>query len=244
MMNMTVYIYNVKSRCRSLAASAARFAYSAALAAALACTASSCSSEGYDTGDGAYSYLAADFALLHTNADRTVTEATLDDGTQLQLSNPFTADWAARADTVYRALLYYDKPVAPATAAKVRSVSQVPVMAVADAAKVTDMRTDPLGVESVWLSKNGSFLNLSLLLKAGTASGDSRQSIGIVCEERFVDTDGRRRVCLRVYHDQNGVPEYYTVQQFVSIAVETFDADVAELHVNTYGGEVVREVEL
>lgn len=244
MMNMTVYIYNVKSRCRSLAASAARFAYSAALAAALGGMAASCSNEGYDTGDGAYSYLAADFALLHTGADRAVTEATLDDGTQLQLSNPFTADWAAKPDTVYRALLYYDKPTVSAAAVKVRSVSQVPVVTVADAGRVADMHTDPLDVESVWLSKNGSYLNLSLLLKAGTSSGDSRQSLGLVCDSRSVDADGRRRVRLRVYHDQNGVPEYYTVQQFVSVAVETLDADVVELHANTYGGEVVREVEL
>ena len=244
MMNMTECIHNVKSRCRSLAASAARFAYLAAIAAALGGALASCSSEGYDTGDGAYSYLAADFALLHTGADRAVTAATLDDGTQVQLSNPFTAEWAARPDTAYRALLYYDKPSAPAAAVKVRGVSQVPVVTLTDAARVTDMHTDPLDIESVWLSKNGSFLNLSLLLKAGTASGDSRQTIGLVCEKRSIDADGRRRVCLRVYHDQNGVPEYYTVQQYASVATEALDADVAELRVNTYGGEVVREVEL
>ena len=49
---------------------------------------------------------------------------------------------------------------------------------------------------------------------------------------------------LKLYHDQGGVPEYYTVQRYASIDTKDLgDADVVSITVNTYGGEVTKTFE-
>ena len=225
----------------------------AAIAFSIALTA--CTSEAYDSGDGANSYLTADLVLLRTAPDKSVRSAQLDDGTELRLSNPFAKDWIERPDTVYRALLYYDQKTASADAVagtnqnsipvvRARSVSPVPVLRISAAADVDNILTDPVGFASMWVSKNGSYLNLSLLLKSGKAEGDtSLHTLGVVSNGTTSDADGHRTLHLTLYHDQGGVPEYYTVQQYVSIPTPLLkDADTVELTLNTYNGKKVVKV--
>lgn len=225
----------------------------AAIAFPIALTA--CTSEAYDSGDGTNSYLTADLVLLRTAPDKSVRSVQLDDGRELQLSNPFAKDWIERPDTVYRALLYYDRMSARSDAAvgtnpnsipvvRARSVLPVPVLRISAAADVDNLRTDPVGFESMWLSKNGSYLNLSLLLKSGKAEGDtSLHTLGVVSNGTTTDADGHRTLHLTLYHDQGGVPEYYTVQQYVSIPTPLLkDADTVELTLNTYNGKKVVKV--
>ena len=202
----------------------------------------SCTNEGYGTGDNGNSYLTSDFALLRTNSAQLVASATLDDGRELTMSNPFSPGWTAKADTVYRALLYYDAArtdgddAAQASEARARGAVQVPVLGI--------VKTDPLDVESLWTSMGGKYLNVSLLLKSGTTEKDTRQSVGIVLESSSMDNSGKRHVSLRVYHDQNNVPQYYTVQQFASIDVERLDADTIDFHVTTSKGDMVKSIGL
>ncbi len=208
-----------------------------------------CTSEAYDSGDGTNSYLTADLVLLRTSQDKSVRSVQLDDGTELRLSNPFAKDWIERPDTVYRALLYYDQMSVSSDAAvganpnsisvvRARSVRPVPVLRISAAADVDNILTDPVGLESIWLSKNGSYINLSLLLKSGKAEGDtSLHTLGIVSNGTTTDADGHRTLHLTLYHDQGGVPEYYTVQQYVSIDTRSLaGADAVEIAVNTYSG--------
>lgn len=219
---------------------------------ALLITLTACTSESYDAGDGPNSYLTADLVLLHTSQDKSVRSALLDDGTTLQFSNPFAQDWLTRPDSVYRALLYYDKTVATTDAAagngttaktivRARSVRSVPVLRPIEAAKVDAMRTDPVGFESLWMSKNKSYINISLLLKSGKAEGDEAlHALGVVSDGTTTDAAGRRTLHLTLYHDQGGVPEYYTVQQYVSIPTQLLEeADTVELTLNTYNGKKV-----
>ena len=177
----------------------------------------SCEHDGYESGDGSLSYLTAELAVLHTASNRSATSADLDNGTTLSISNPFTTSWMAKADTIYRALLYYDVATDGSKTVKARSVSAVPVLRPIDQNKVKQMHTDPVGVESAWAAKSG-YINLSLLLKAGK-------------------TDMRH---LKLYHDQGGVPEYYTVQRYASIDIKDLgDVDAVSITVNTYNGEVI-----
>lgn len=214
-----------------------------------------CTSEAYDSGDGTNSYLTADLVLLRTAPDKSVRSVQLDDGRELRLSNPFAKDWIERPDTAYRALLYYDQMSARSDAAvgtnpnsipvvRARSVLPVPVLRISAAADVDNILTDPVGFESMWVSKNGSYLNLSLLLKSGKAEGDtSLHTLGIVSNGTTTDADGHRTLHLTLYHDQGGVPAYYTVQQYVSIPTQFFeDADTIELTLNTYNGKKVVKV--
>lgn len=221
----------------------------AAIAFPIALTA--CTSEAYDSGDGTNSYLTADLVLLRTAPDKSVRSVQLDDGRELRLSNPFAKDWIERPDTVYRALLYYDKTIIngsananSVSAVRARSVRLVPVLRISAAADVDNILTDPVGFESMWVSKNGSYLNLSLLLKSGKAEGDtSLHTLGVVSNGTTTDADGHRTLHLTLYHDQGGVPEYYTVQQYVSIPTPLLkDADTVELTLNTYNGKKVVKV--
>lgn len=225
----------------------------AAIAFPIALTA--CTSEAYDSGDGTNSYLTADLVLLRTAPDKSVRSAQLDDGRELRLSNPFAKDWIERPDTVYRALLYYDQMSTRSDAAvgtnpnsipvvRARSVLPVPVLRISAAADVDNILTDPVGFESMWVSKNGSYLNLSLLLKSGKAEGDtSLHTLGVVSNGTTTDADGHRTLHLTLYHDQGGVPAYYTVQQYVSIPTPLLkDADTVELTLNTYNGKKVVKV--
>lgn len=225
----------------------------AAIAFPIALTA--CTSEAYDSGDGTNSYLTADLVLLRTAPDKSVRSVQLDDGRELRLSNPFAKDWIERPDTAYRALLYYDQMSARSDAAvgtnpnsipvvRARSVLPVPVLRISAAADVDNILTDPVGFESMWVSKNGSYLNLSLLLKSGKAEGDtSLHTLGVVSNGTTTDADGHRTLHLTLYHDQGGVPAYYTVQQYVSIPTQFFeDADTIELTLNTYNGKKVVKI--
>lgn len=214
-----------------------------------------CTSEAYDSGDGQNSYLTADLVLLRTFPDKSVRSALLDDDTELLFSNPFAQEWLARPDSVYRALLYYDKTEATTDAAagngttaktivRARSVRPVPVLSPVEAAKVDAMRTDPVGFESLWMSKNKSYINLSLLLKSGKAEGDEAlHALGVVSDGTTTDAAGSRTLHLTLYHDQGGVPEYYTVQQYVSIPTQLLEeADTVEITLNTYNGKKVVKV--
>lgn len=218
-------------------------------------TLTACTSEAYDSGDGPNSYLTADLVLLRTSPDKSVRSALLDDDTELQFSNPFAQEWLARPDSIYRALLYYDKTEATTdaaagsgttakTMARARSVRPVPVLSPVEAAKVDAMRTDPVGFESLWMSKNKSYINLSLLLKSGKAEGDEAlHALGVVSDGTTTDAAGIRTLHLTLYHDQGGVPEYYTVQQYVSIPTQLLEeADTVELTLNTYNGKKVVKV--
>lgn len=212
-----------------------------ALAAAVL---ASCEHDGYESGDGSLSYLTAELAVLHTASNRSATSADLDNGTTLSISNPFTTSWMTKADTIYRALLYYDVATDGSKKVKARSVSAVPVLRPMEQSKVNDMHTDPVGVESVWAAKSG-YINMSLLLKAGKTDGeDAVQTLGLVDCGTTVGNDGKRTRYLKLYHDQGGVPEYYTVQRYVSIDTNDLgDVDVVSITVNTYSGEVTKTLE-
>ena len=212
-----------------------------ALAAAVL---ASCEHDGYESGDGSLSYLTAELAVLHTASNRSATSADLDNGTTLSISNPFTTSWKTKADTIYRALLYYDVATDGSKKVKARSVSAVPVLRPMEPSKLKDMHTDPVGVESVWAAKSG-YINMSLLLKAGKTDGeDAVQTLGLVDCGTTVGNDGKRIRHLKLYHDQGGVPEYYTVQRYASIDTKDLgDIDAVSITVNTYSGEVTKTLE-
>lgn len=81
-------------------------------------------------------------------------------------------------------------------------------------------------------------------MKSGKAEGDtSLHTLGVVSNGTTTDADGHRTLHLTLYHDQGGVPEYYTVQQYVSIPTPLLkDADTVELTLNTYNDKKVVKV--
>ena len=192
----------------------------------------SCEIDSYDKGEGRYSLLTAEMADVRTDASGYASTAVTDDGTQLTIEPRTSVRWMQKADTVYRALLYYNN--VGDGKAKVVSISRVGVLYPSDSIS-TGMKTHPLHLESVWMSKNRKYLNLRLRLLVGSTDDDkAHQTIGLLADSI---SPGHRRLTL--YHDQGDIPEYYSSTTYASIPLHAVGADTLTLVVNTYDNGVV-----
>lgn len=208
-----------------------------------------CENEAYDTGYGPLSDMRADFVEAQTDADARMASIETDDGERLYLTRAVTVGWMERPDTVYRALLYYNKVEADGGAycAEPLGIMQVLVPPVTDIADVKDgLKADPVDFVSSWKSANGKYLNIELGIKTGAVDGSyGTQTLGLVCLGVDYRADGTRLVRLALYHDQAGVPEYYTTDAYVSIAVsrlpiEPVAGDEVSIDIVTYDGTLTR----
>lgn len=199
----------------------------------------SCTSETYESGDGDLSYLRADFVEMHTAATKLVDSFVTDEDDAFELQQYADVAWAERPDTLYRALAYYNKV---GTQAQPHSFQPVYVLRPKKAADIEgDIRHDPVGLESTWLSANGKYINMGLLMKVGQAEGDAlSQVVGVTLDSESADA-----MALTFIHDQGGVPEYYTQRLYVSIPVsDTMRGKTITLRIQTYSGPVVKTLQL
>lgn len=58
----------------------------------------------------------------------------------------------------------------------------------------------------------------------------------------MVNADGTTTQHLTLYHDQGGVPEYYSQRTYVSIPLSDIHADFIILTINTYDGGKERKI--
>lgn len=210
-----------------------------ALWAASLATLAACEHDAYDKGEGMYSLMQADFVTAYTSADKSIASVLTDDGTRLCLSAPVTPSWATVADTAYRAVLYYNK--VEETTAQTVSLSLVPTLIPRPDSVFKEKKTDPVTLESVWRSKNGRYLNMAIYLKVGHTDEDSlTQTVALMAEDTLTGDDQKRTLVLRFYHDQGGVPEYYSQKYYLSIPTDSLTADSIRLTVNTYEGETTK----
>ena len=202
----------------------------------------SCTQDGYDKGVGQYSYLRGDFVEAQVGAEKTIVSLTTDDGETLPLSTPYSVKWITRPDTVYRCMLFYNKvrETNGQYVAEPISIGEVPCPIITPLAELeTAMKTDPVGFESAWMSKTGKYLNLSLVLMTGTPdAGTATHRLMIVQDTILTNPDATRTSFLRLYHDQGGVPEYYSAHAYASIILSQIPADSVRLRLNTYKGLV------
>ena len=202
-----------------------------------------CSQDSYEKGEGTYSWLQADFAEAHTNSDKKVDYVVTDDDVRMSLTELFTADWLLKEDSIYRVALYYEKEN---NAARVVSMSKVPVPTIIPKDSVKDVvKMDPLTLESMWVSKNKRYLNAGLFLKTGSVNDDDAvQKLAVISDTLMKNADNTHTLHLRIYHDQGGVPEYYSVRSYFSVPLKDLTADSVRLTVNTYKGEVVKTLSI
>lgn len=210
----------------------------------LLCLLCGCTQDAYDKGEGEYSLVRADFAEAHSNGQKQIDYIVTDDGEQLPTAEPYSLKWVEKADTLYRGLFYYNKVERGSGqfAAELVSAGQVPCMQVRPLAKlVGEMKTDPVKFESAWMSKSGKYLNLGLYLMTGsTDDEEAMQHLALVQDTVVQNPDNTRTSYVRLYHDQGGVPEYYSTQVYASIPTNRFDADSVRLTINTYQGQVTK----
>lgn len=216
---------------------------------AAALTLAACTSEGYDSGDGSYSDMRADFVEACTDGSAAIVSVVTDDGDSLPLTQAVKAKWAVKGDTAYRALLYYNRVESSSGGfnAEAMGLRSVAVPQVAPAADFSGgVKTDPVTLNSAWISRSRKYLNLDLSLKTGQSDDeDTAQTLGIVLDSLTHGTQDNVTAHLRLYHDQGGVPEYYSTACYVSVPLPRTPlclkgGDSVRVSITTYGGEVVR----
>lgn len=202
-----------------------------------------CTQDDYDKGEGEYSLLRADFVEAHANSAKNIDYVVTDDGDSLLITEPFTAKWIGTPDSIYRAIFYYNRLDSKNKIEPVNlSRSLTAIMHAPTYFKKEGIKTDPVHFESIWIGKNRRYLNLSMLLMVGKNSNDSaKHTLGIVADTVITHADGKRTACLRLYHDQSNVPEYYSQRTYLSVPIRGTTADSLSLTVNTYSdGTVTR----
>ena len=175
--------------------------------------------------------------------DIMISNVIADDADSLVLSPKRTAKWAATPDSLYRALLYYNVP-ASGIEVKAISLTSVPAPRVRPKDEVKEITTDPVVFNSAWMSREGRYINLGLSLKTGQAEGvDEKQTVGLMCDEVTTDAEGHKHYMLTLLHEQNGVPQYYSAELFMSIASyrlpeKPVKGDELTIKINTYNGTI------
>lgn len=214
----------------------------------LFCMLQSCTQDSYEKGEGRYSQMRGDFAEMHIGSDKKAVSITTDDGDQIPLKEPFASQWIATPDTTYRCILYYNKVKAAdgKMLAEIVSAGQVPCASVRSQEEFEgEVRTDPVKFESIWLSKSGKYVNLSLQLKVGQTDDETaKHQLGFLSDGLTVNPDGSRTLHVFLSHDQGNVPEYYTVQAYVSIPTSQLKADSVRFRINTYSGIVEKTLSI
>ena len=199
-----------------------------------------CTTDSYDKGEGKYSLMQAELVDLTVNGQKEGIAFVTDDGARFTLTPSVVASWIQTADTVYRALLYFNK--ISETTAESMSLGAVPTLRAIHHWQLKEQPEDTLGVESGWLSKNGKYLNLGLLLKTGQEEGnDGTQKIALAQDTIRLNDDQTHTAYFRLLHDQSGVPEYYTSRRYVSILLpDTVQLDTIRLTLPTCEGKKER----
>lgn len=195
----------------------------------------SCSSD--DAGEGIDS-LQAEMCDIHTVASKTALSCRLDDDRMLEFAAPLNVQWAQKADSTYRALLYYNKVEG---SDKVDALSAVMALALnpvpADKEEWAKY-SDPVGFVSAWKARNGRYVNVCLSFKTGAVSGKSHK-LAVVCDS--VSAAGSRYY-YRFCHSQEGIPTDYGVEEYMSVAIDSLlKGDTVSISVPTFKGMVCKD---
>ena len=193
-----------------------------------------CTQDAYEKGEGAYSEMTALLADAHVNSDKRVDYVDTDEGEHLMLSQSASARFITKADTTYRVSFYYkmvEGKAEPLSMGRVTVFSPQVIKA---------MKTDPVRMESMWIGRSKKYLNMSFYVMTGTTDDDDvKQTLGCHRDGVTKNADGTQTLRLTLYHDQGGVPEYYSQRVYVSIPIQGIKVDSISLQVNTYDGEKI-----
>lgn len=199
----------------------------------------SCTQDSYEKGEGRYSQLMGDLVEAHVNSGGLMDYVVTDDDEKLPVEKPQHYSWMETTDTLYRVILYYARN---GKEISVNSIGLALAPAITPLSEVKEgVMTDPIKVESIWMSNNKRFLNLGIYVKVGATDDETAvHKLGIVADTLMVNADNTRTLHLTLYHDQGGQPEYYSRRTFVCVPVFNVEADSIHLRANTYSGMIER----
>lgn len=182
--------------------------------------------------------LQAEMCDLHTSAKQKSLSCVLDDDRLLEFSAPLNVQWAQTPDSVYRALIYYNKVEGTSKVNAQSAVMAIFLKPVAADKEEWSKFTDPVRMVSAWRAKNGRYVNMCLAFKTGIAQ-DRSHKVAVVCDS--VSATGNRRY-YRFCHSQDSIPTDYSVEEYVSIPIEDLaKGDTVTIAVPTFGGVVMKD---
>lgn len=202
------------------------------------------SNEGCQEDDYVYPDVLTEFTEVQTNDEGVLTYLLTDQGDKYQILEREGLD-GLTPDSIYRTLCVYQitdvekETVQLYSAQKVLSMLPKPASAFSDG-----IRTDPLDIQSIWLS--GKYLNMVLLPMAK----DKSHIFHFEENSLTQDNEGRTQLELTLYHDQNGDYEAFTRKTYLSIPLWGYGnkldtGDRIVLHIQTYEeGNTTREFTL
>ena len=196
-----------------------------------------CKHSSYDTGDGEYSHLRTDYVNVEVK-DNYVQSIITDDGRQLNIS-PGMKVTTNPKDTTLRWLLYYNvnHNLNHNENIEIISHSNMTLLKVKEAGEI-ELKSDPVTVNSVWVSKDGRYLNMNIGLKMGTTETENNlHSVGMICQK----TEGNTAY-YTLYHDQADIPQYYTQNVLLTVKIEK--EKIIDLTINTFKGEWHNELKV
>jgi hypothetical protein len=196
----------------------------------------SCTTDAYDKGEGELSLMRSDMVEAHVNEKKYVDYVLTDDGDSLPSLKPFTVTWINTPDTMYRAILSYNSIDGRAEALGLSQVITLPLRS-SDYYHDSPPPQHPLYVESAWVAFTRRYLNLRIRLLTSQPENDTqRHTLGIVSDSITTTPDGLRVNHMRLLHNQNGLPEYYSTVANASILLKECQADSIVLSAVTYEG--------
>lgn len=218
-----------------------------------------CDTDSYDSGTGEYSLMTGDLVDVYTDDDGYISSFVTDDDTEYQLTQRMKASFASSPDSVYRALLYYNLVEGSDYLAEPVSIGEVAVLSIFTPDSIERQNTDPIDLESVWMSKNNKYVNMGIYIKVGTSDDIiDYQTIGMMRDSTVANADGTYTLYLTLYHSQGDVPEYYSQKYYLSMRTDdlvagvvlhaydheitTIMADTVSISFNTYDDGVVTRV--
>lgn len=202
-----------------------------------------CEVDNYNKGQGRYSLIQGEFTELTVNSEKQGISFITDEGDTYTLTKPEEADWIETADTIYRAIIYFNKT--DEGLANLYSMGRLATLSPREHWRFEQTPEDPVGVESIWLARNGKYINMGLLLKSGYVDDkEGLHAVALACDTVLTNTNQTRTAYYRLLHSQGDTPQHYTNRRFLSILVPEDRPDTIQLTIPTWSGPYTRHFAL
>lgn len=198
---------------------------------------SSCENDPYETGDGYFSHMTTAFGETCYDSEGRAYKFITDNDKSLNFISLLGNPNEKLADKTIRSLLFYNITEEKNTV-EPYSISRILTANILEKKDLDKIITDPLKVESVWMSPNEKYINLYLSIKTSTPEDESlRHKLGSVLESY---DNGVANV--RLIHDDGNIPGNYSVKMYFSIPMRSItdkvpDCTLVRINVMTFEGE-------
>lgn len=196
--------------------------------------------QGCKEEDYVYPSVVTEFIGAQTDEKGTISQLVADNGTIYPVLQREGLDGLV-ADTLYRTISIYE-PItqkdSKETVAQLYTCQLVLSMnPLAKQAFKGQIKTDPVDIQSIWLS--GNYINMILLVQYK----DQTHSFHFIDEGFTSNEDGTQTLNLRLYHDRKNDYEAFTKQVYLSVPLTKYlsflrKGDKIRFNLNTYKEQV------